>query len=106
MKCDMEEEAFILLESLALSIKSSMQHDIEEEEDHIPFTSVLLFSMIQMQCDMEEEASILLESLLLSIRNAMQNAIDIDEEGNMSLASLLISNGNGKGTPSFHSMPY
>jgi hypothetical protein len=55
MKCDMEEEAFILLESLALSIKSSMQRDIEEEEEaHIPFTSVLLFSMIQMQCDMEE----------------------------------------------------
>jgi hypothetical protein len=59
MKCDMEEEAFILLESLALSIQRSMQHDIEEEEAHIPLIALLLSSMNPMQCAMEEEAFIL-----------------------------------------------
>jgi hypothetical protein len=40
MKCDMEEEAFILLESLSLSIKCSMQHHIEQEEAHSPLNSL------------------------------------------------------------------
>jgi hypothetical protein len=107
MNYDMEEEAFILLESLACSIKSSMQHDIEEDEEaHIPFNSLLMYIRNPMKGVMEEEAFILLESLLLSFRHAMHNAIDIEEEGNISLASVLLSNGNGKGTPSFHSIPY
>ena len=51
MKCDMEEEAFILLESLAFSMKNSTHHDIEKEEEEeeeedkegdMPFNSLLL----------------------------------------------------------------
>jgi hypothetical protein len=59
-----------------------------------------------MKSAMEEKAFILLESLMLSIRNAIQNPVDIEEEGNISLEALLLSNGNGKGTPSFHSIHY
>ena len=53
MKCDMEEEAFILVESLARSIKSSTQHDIEEKEEaHIPFNALLISIRNPMKCDM------------------------------------------------------
>jgi hypothetical protein len=70
------EEAHIPFKPLALSIKSSMQHDIieeeeEEEEAHIPLNDLLLSIRNPMSCAMEEEAFILLESLLLSIRHAM-----------------------------------
>jgi hypothetical protein len=85
MKCDMEEEAFLRLESVARSVKSSMQTDIDEEEAHIPFNSLLLSVRNPMKCAMEKEAFIILESLLMSIRIAIQHAIDIEKEGNMSL---------------------
>jgi hypothetical protein len=59
MKCDMEEEALILLESLELSIKSSMQHDIKDHEAHLSFTFFAIYVTNPMNCDMEEEACIL-----------------------------------------------
>jgi hypothetical protein len=57
----MEEEAIILLESLALSIKSSMQHDIDgDEEAHMSFNSLLISIRNPTKGVMEEEAFILL----------------------------------------------
>jgi hypothetical protein len=35
-----------------------MQHDIEEEEAHIPFNSLMLSMRNPMKCAMEEEAFI------------------------------------------------
>jgi hypothetical protein len=85
-----------------LSIKSSMQTDIEEEEAHSAFNDLLLSIRNPMKCALEEEAFIIFESVLLAIRNAMPNAIDIEEEGNIPCESLLLSSGTGKGTPSFY----
>jgi hypothetical protein len=87
-----------------VSIKSSLQNEIEEGEAYVAFNSLVCSIRNPMKCAMEEEALIRLESLLLSIRNSMQN--DIEDEDHISLESLLLSNGNGKGTPSFHSIPY
>jgi hypothetical protein len=68
MQHDIREKVHIPLERLMLSVQSSMQHDIEEEEEaHIPFNSLLLSIRNPMRCAMEEGACFLLESSLLSI---------------------------------------
>ena len=57
MPHDIREEAHIPLEPLLISSKSSMQHDIEEEEDeeaHSPFNSLVLSirNPLGIECNM------------------------------------------------------